>query len=488
MCVACGDNIPSQIVNNEGIIKSMPQSSASTQPLSMQSLRELYLCPAEFIDFRLDGRLSRNAGYFQFGPGATCYGRTVNNLHRTRASGPLVDALPDVSLDGTTVTLPFDPDEVIDNLRLERFPEAQWGKGEKTMKDLYYRLRPLTTRLLRKGVQRLRAANGKKRQFPKWPLDTSVESIFERLMLLSLWAHRIDRIPFIWFWPDGARACVTMTHDVETAAGRDFCPQLLDIDDSFGFKASYQVVPEGRYAVASGFLNGLRDRRCEVCVQDLNHDGRLFDEHTEFLSRAASINRYGRQFRARGFRSAVLYRNPEWFHHLDFSFDMSIPNVAHLDPQRGGCCTVMPYFIGKLLELPLTTIQDYSLFHVRGDLSIRLWRTQVEAILAKNGLASFIVHPDYIVEPETQAVYKSLLAMLSQLRRQNAIWMALPSEIDHWWRARSRMSIVEENGSWRIVGEGSERAVLAFAREVDGRLVCLPADAQQPEQLLCQTS
>jgi hypothetical protein len=276
-----------------------------------------------------------------------------------------------------------------------------------------------------------------------------------------------------------------MTHDVETAAGRDFCPQLLDIDDSFGFKASYQVVPEGRYAVPPGLLDRLRDHGCEICVQDLNHDGRLFDEPAEFLRRVASINSYGRQFRARGFRSAVLYRNPEWFRYLDFSFDMSIPNVAHLDPQRGGCCTVMPYFIGKLLEIPLTTIQDYSLFHVLGDLSLRLWRTQVEAILARNGMASFIVHPDYIIDPETQAVYKSLLVMLSQLCRQNAIWMALPSEIDQWWRARSQMSIVEDNGSWRIVGEGAERAVLAFAREVDGRLVCSPADASQPEQLLC---
>ena len=38
---------------------------------------------------------------------------------------------------------------------------------------------------------------------------------------------------------------------------------------------------------------------------------------------------------------------PIGWQRLDFSFDMSIPNVAHLDPQRGGCCTIMPYFIGN---------------------------------------------------------------------------------------------------------------------------------------------
>jgi hypothetical protein len=300
-------------------------------------------------------------------------------------------------------------------------------------------------------------------------------------MLLSLQASPVDRIPFIWFWPDGARGCVSMTHDVETRAGRDFCAQLLDIDDSFRIKASYQVVPEGRYPVTPEFLNRLRDRGSEVCVQDLNHDGRLFDDRDEFLRRAALINRYGREFGARGFRSAVLYRKPEWFADLEFSFDMSIPNVAHLDPQRGGCCTVMPYFIGDMLELPLTTIQDYTLFHVLNERSIDLWKTQIELILAKNGLVSFIVHPDYIIESEAQTVYKDLLAMLSELRKREDLWFTLPSDIDSWWRARSRMSIVKDNGSWRIVGEGAERAVLAFAKAVDGQLIYEPADSPQDE-------
>ena len=29
----------------------------------------------------------------------------------------------------------------------------------------------------------------------------------------------------------------------------------------------------------------------------------------------------------------------------------------------------MPYFIGHVLELPLTTAQDYTVFHVLGDYS-----------------------------------------------------------------------------------------------------------------------
>jgi hypothetical protein len=290
-------------------------------------------------------------------------------------------------------------------------------------------------------------------------------------MLLSLEAKGIERVPFVWFWPAGARGCLTMTHDVETAAGRDVCAELMDLDDTFGIKASFQIVPEKRYAVPASLLDSIRKRGFEIGVQDLNHDGRLFDSREEFRRRAQVINRYGREYGARGFRAGVLYRKPEWYDALDFSFDMSIPNVAHLDPQRGGCCTVMPYFIGNILELPVTTVQDYTLFHLLNQRSIDLWKTQVELILEKNGLASFIVHPDYVIERAPMRVYEELLGYLRELRARENVWFALPSEIDRWWRARSKMSVVQDGESFRIEGEGAERAVLAFATNVDGRLV-----------------
>jgi hypothetical protein len=188
-----------------------------------------------------------------------------------------------------------------------------------------------------------------------------------------------------------------MTHDVETEAGSNFCSELMDIDDSLGFKASFQIVPERRYSISPQFVDTILNRGFEIVIQDLNHDGRLFDDRQEFLRRAKLINEYARLYGAKGFRAAVLYRKSDWYDAFDFSFDMSIPNTAHLDPQRGGCCTVMPYFIGNILELPVTTTQDYMLFYILGERSIDLWSRQIELIAEKNGLISFIVHPDYLM-------------------------------------------------------------------------------------------
>jgi hypothetical protein len=449
--------------------KGVSEPSAQSARMLSQAVQDRYRCPENFLNFEVNGELSADAGYFRFGPNVIGYGRTSSGSPRTRPDAVLSDVSRHAVIGDGTLRLPFNPSEIINNLRLEHYVNAGGLRG--ALRKLYYWVRPLTTPWVRKQVQKFHARDWRQESFPRWPVDTTVENLGERLMLLSLAAQGVEQVPFVWFWPGGARGCLTITHDVETEAGRDFCGELMDLDDAFGIKASFLVVPEDRYSVPERFLASIRDRGFEIGVQDLNHDGRLFDSREEFLRRAQAINRYGHEYGASGFRAGVLYRKPEWFDALDFSFDMSMPNVAHLDPQRGGCCTVMPYFIGDILELPVTTVQDYTLFHLLHEHSIDLWKTQLEIILSKNGLASFIIHPDYVMEPEPRRAYQELLGYLQEFRSRENIWPAQPSEIDRWWRARSQMSVVPDGDSFRIEGEGAERAALAFAKNVDGKLV-----------------
>ena len=57
----------------------------------------------------------------------------------------------------------------------------------------------------------------------------------------------------------------------------------------------------------------------------------------------------------------------------------------------------------------VTTIQDYSLFHILNEYSIDFWKRQIELILQGHGLVSFIVHPDHILEKRARATYAELL-------------------------------------------------------------------------------
>ena len=164
-------------------------------------------------------------------------------------------------------------------------------------------------------------------------------------------------------------------------------------------KHRFRSFLKGRYAVSASFLASIRERGFEVVVHDLNHDGHLYRDRKQFLRRAARINSYGKQYEAEGFRAAVLYRKQRWFDALKFSYDMSVPNVAHLDPQPGGCCTVMPYFIGDIVRT--TCYHDAGLHDVSScSTTIRsaFGSGRSSSLWKSHGLISFIVHPDYIMK------------------------------------------------------------------------------------------
>jgi hypothetical protein len=446
-----------------------------------RALIDYYRCPEEFVTMSLAGELSADSGYFRFGPN-TCYGRSSLG---TRAAGPgdrLYDTLPALTTDSGLLRVPFDPSQIVDNLRLERYTADSRGIDslrETFWQRPYYSLRRFMPAPLRRALQRTYLRDWKTHSFPRWPVDNTVDQILEHLLLLSLRSRGIASIPFVWFWPGGAPSCAIVTHDVETAVGRDRCSWLMDMDDSFGIKASFQIVPEERYSVPPAFLDGIRSRGFEINVHDLNHDGRLFSSREEFVRRAQQINRYVRDFGARGFRSGALYRHPDWFEALEISYDMSIPNAGHLEIQRGGCCTVMPYFIGDIVELPLTTTQDYSLFHILQDFSNDVWKNQMESIMARHGLVSFIAHPDYLEVDRARQVYRTLLDHLSSLREAGRCWVALPGEVERWWRERSRMTLVRDGDRWRIEGPGKERARIAYAM-LDGEGLAYSVDPASP--------
>jgi peptidoglycan/xylan/chitin deacetylase (PgdA/CDA1 family) len=245
---------------------------------------------------------------------------------------------------------------------------------------------------------------------------------------------------------------------------------MLQFEQKYGIRSSFEFVPEQRYEISRPLVNAIRAAECEVCIHGLNHDDKLFSSEQEFRARAKKINQYANDLGASGFRSPVMYRNPLWFDAFAFSYDMSVPNVAHLDPQRGGCCTVFPFFIGDILELPLTTIQDYPIYNILRSNPLQIWTSQLETILAKHGLASFLIHPDYTMEQDRQTLYCELLDLIKTFGVQRNLWLALPGEVDRWWRQRNSMVLSQMDGKWVIRGDGSDRAAIAYARIERGTL------------------
>ncbi|HWX39251.1 MAG TPA: hypothetical protein VNY09_08400 [Candidatus Sulfotelmatobacter sp.] len=434
------------------------------------SFLDYYLCPEEFARFGVSEPLGDTPGFFRFGKGITCFGRSAVSPGNLRGNVP-ADVAPLLQVQGNEISLPFDVDEIVENLRRERYVSNAFAPSapEKLIRRAYYVARPFLSVSVRKHLQRFHLRERKNIEFPSWPLDKTVDNLCAELMSLRVQAGG-QRIPFVWFWPDEYQGCVLVTHDVEQEEGLAFAPALMDLDERFHIRSAFQVVPEDRYPVSDAFLDEIRARGFELNVHDLNHDGHLFESHELFLQRARKINEYTKKWGTEGFRSGGMYRNAEWNDAFQFSYDMSFPTSAHLEPQCGGSCSVMPYFLGGLVELPLTTTQDYSLFHILGQYSLDLWKSEMNSIVSSHGLTSFIAHPDYMIEDRARRVYEQLLEFLTEECIAKKLWQPLPRDAARWWRERRGMRVVRSGGSWKVTGAGSERARLAFAQIEDGRL------------------
>ena len=444
----------------------------------IRALSDYFRIPGDILCNVSLSSASENAdtGFFRFGAENICYGRCGSGTATSVAGSGQFDASKAIVRDGTRLQVPFSFDEVIENLRRERYtkcmkPEAETLTASEPIRKIYYLLREFLPVSVRRHLQRAYVRDWKELPFPAWPVDFTVDSLHQAFLRLLMETSGAKKLPFIWFWPNGANNSLIITHDVETSAGRDFTSQLMDLDDSYGIKSSFQVIPERRYEVPDEYVREIKSRGFEFNVHDLNHDGHLYQERTEFLRRAQRINSYLHQYESQGFRAGSMYRNQDWYDAFDFAYDMSVPNVAHLEPLRGGCCTVMPYFIGKVVELPLTMAQDYSLFHILRHYSLELWKQQLALIQERNGMISFITHPDYLINKRARDIYVSLMEYLRQMIVRDGIWAALPGDVNRWWRARSQMELVSRGDDWEIVGPEKERARLAYAVLDGDRLI-----------------
>ena len=147
------------------------------------------------------------------------------------------------------------------------------------------------------------------------------------------------------------------------------------------------------------------------------------------------INQYLKAWQAAGFRADLMHRQPQWMQALEAEYDLSFFDTDPFEPIPGGTMRIWPFFMGRLIELPYTLVQDYTLTSILNEKSPRIWLEKVDFIEKYHGMALVNSHPDYLRQKSVWKVYHAFLAAMKE--RMN-YWHALPRDTAIWWRNRAK--------------------------------------------------
>ncbi|HEY3862894.1 MAG TPA: hypothetical protein VGO59_13500 [Verrucomicrobiae bacterium] len=303
---------------------------------------------------------------------------------------------------------------------------------------IYFRVKPLVPLYLRRAVRRRFAWRIRRKAQDVWPILPGSE-----------------RQPLDWpGWPDGKKFALVLTHDVEGEGGLAQCRQLMELELKWGFRSSFNFIPESGYSVPKQLRDELAGNGFEIGVHDLRHDGALYEDRRAFAANATRINNYLKEWGAVGFRAGFMFHNLDWLHDLNILYDASTFDTDPFEPQPDGAGTIFPFWKGGIngsgyTELPYTLPQDSTLFLLFGETDISIWQRKLDWIAAHGGMALLNVHPDYLdfgAEPHHWSKYpvRFYAEFLEYVVRQHAdeYWACTPKELTEWY-----MTVVKHAGT-----------------------------------------
>ena len=140
---------------------------------------------------------------------------------------------------------------------------------------------------------------------------------------------------------------------------------------------------------------------------------------------------------------------------MSFDFDSSFADTDPYEPQPGGTCSLFPFHLSRLIELPYTLPQDHTLIHLLHRNPLPVWTMKAKWIASIGGMILTLTHPDYCGDGVYLKAYAELLKQLAEI---NGAWRALPFEAAAWWQQRALLRLRVENGRPIISGPGATRA------------------------------
>lgn len=306
-----------------------------------------------------------------------------------------------------------------------------------------------------------------KKVIPRWMQIYIRRKLMQRKMHLYHDIWPIDKNtstpPDNWQgWPNDKKFALVLTHDVESVIGLNRCREVMNIEETLGFRSSFNFVA-GDYDVPLELINEIKNRGFEVGLHGLHHNGNLFRAKKVFSEHANQISQFSRQWGAVGFRAPSMYHNLEWIHDLDVEYDASTFDTDPFEPQPDAAGTIFPFWVENnngskgYVELPYTLPQDFLLYILMQQNNTDIWKTKLDWLVEQGGMALFITHPDYmnfngnkLSEDEYSAEhYKEFLTHI-KTKYQGRYWHVLPKQAALFWKNNYRHATLKQRSQKNI--------------------------------------
>jgi hypothetical protein len=328
----------------------------------------------------------------------------------------------------------------------ERRPSAALGA--------YYRVKQFIPIPIRHRINSFAIKARGPLDFPNWPCETALTEFWREWLMQALKVVGCEDGWHIGFWPNRARCAIVLTHDVESRVGFDRIERIADIEEKYDFRSAWNL-PLAQYPIDWARLEQIRARGFELGAHGLCHDGRLFRSEGDFAELEPILSQLAQEHSLRGFRAPSTLRRAEWIATMPFDFDSSFSDTDPYEPQPGGTCSLFPFHLGRLIELPYTLPQDHTLIHLLRRDPLQMWTLKADWIASLGGMILTLTHPDYTGIGHHLTQYEELLKRFRDI--ENA-WISTPSRVAEWWRRRSDMRLFFEKGEPEIQGDDTSGA------------------------------
>jgi len=338
---------------------------------------------------------------------------------------------------GNQIIFNFDPEETIKFLIAEKYYKPK--RRFYTHFPIHFHVFPGWFRKFLKNIFfNLFFLSKKQIGFPSWTVEKSVELIrYALLRGLELVGNKKIELSS---WPNGKKYVVCLTHDVETKEGIKRMPLIERIERKHNVKSSWSIV-SNHYKIDFNLFDNLIKDGDEVLLHGYNHDNKLvYLTKKGMKKRFVKMDRLRRRYGIKGFRSPCLLRNKLLYDTLGkmgYLYDSSAIDTEMNSQvaERNGCCTIFPYMINNLVEIPLTLPQDSTLLTkgYSGKRILDIWINKLSFIRGLGGVAVINTHPEPHLIGGRAVIYDQFI---SYIKKDRDAWITTMGELAEYVNKR----------------------------------------------------